>query len=279
MVKRKALGRGLEALIPKVEYGINELVSIDIDAIEPNPYQPRTKFPEESIRQLASSIRERGLLQPIIVRRINGRFQLIVGERRLKAVKLLGWKTITCVIKDVEENELLQIALIENIQRDDINPMEMARAFKRLSDEFDMTQEDISKVVGKDRATVANTMRLLKLPESVQEVIEDGKISISQAKELLSFDNTDLIVKMAREIVQKGLTVGEIAKRRKKRKKISGIEGIGDVEPEIEALCDEMRRKLKTKVVLRYKKGKGRIIIDFYSDEELDRIIRIIRGY
>jgi len=275
MVKRKALGRGLEALIPKAEYGTDELVSIDIERIESNPYQPRMKFSEESIKELASSIKERGLLQPIIVRKINGRFQLVVGERRLRAVKLLGWKAITCVIKDVEDRNLLQIALIENIQRDDINPMEMARAFRRLYDEFNMTQEEISKVIGKDRATIANIMRLLKLPDSVQEMVEDGKISISQAKELLSFENVDLLVKVARLTSEKGLTVKEIVKRRKRRKK----KEVGENEPEIEALCDEMRKKLKTKVILRYNKGKGRIIIDFYSDEELDKIIRIIRGY
>jgi ParB family chromosome partitioning protein len=275
MVKRKALGRGLEALIPKAEYGTDELVSIDIERIESNPYQPRMKFSEESIKDLASSIKERGLLQPIIVRKINGRFQLVVGERRLRAVKLLGWEAITCVIKDVEDRNLLQIALIENIQRDDINPMEMARAFRRLYDEFNMTQEEISKVIGKDRATIANIIRLLKLPDSVQEMVDDGKISISQAKELLSFENVDLLVKVARLTSEKGLTVKEIVKRRKRRKK----KEVGENEPEIEALCDEMRKKLKTKVILRYNKGKGSIIIDFYSDEELDKIIRIIRGY
>ncbi|MGQ9705737.1 MAG: ParB/RepB/Spo0J family partition protein [bacterium] len=279
MVKRRALGKGLEALIPKVEYREDELILIDVDRIEPNPYQPRTKFPEEGIRELASSIEERGLLQPIIVRRIDDRFQLVVGERRLKAVKFLGWKRINCVIKNVEERDLLQIALIENIQRDDINPMEIARAFKRLSDEFGLTQEEIARAVGKDRATIANTMRLLKLPVSVQEMVEEGKISISQAKELLSFEDVDLLIKVAREVVQKGLTVEEIVRKRRGRKIVLGKVGGGGVEPEVEAIYDEIRRRLKTKVILRYKKGRGRLIIEFYSDEELDRIIKIIRGY
>ena len=280
VVKRRALGKGLEALIPSDISDRSGYTTISVSEIEPNPYQPRERFSNEGIKELSDSIASKGLIQPIVVRKHNGKFQVVVGERRLRAVKILGWKYVDVVVVDVEDKDLLQMALIENLQREDINPVEMARAYRRLSEEFGMKQEEIAEVVGKNRATVANVMRILKLPDEVQELIEEGKIGLSQAKELLTIDDKRIIVEIAREVAEKGLTVENIIEKRKRlnrgRREKSRV---SEIDPEIEALTDEMSRRLQTKVKIRYMKGRGKIIIDFYSDDEFSKIIRLIRGY
>ncbi|RLC40607.1 MAG: chromosome partitioning protein ParB [Candidatus Coatesbacteria bacterium] len=280
VVKRRALGKGLEALIPSDISDRSGYTTISVSEIEPNPYQPRERFSNEGIKELSDSIASKGLIQPIVVRKHNGKFQVVVGERRLRAVKILGWKYVDVVVVDVEDKDLLQMALIENLQREDINPVEMARAYRRLSEEFGMKQEEIAEVVGKNRATVANVMRILKLPDEVQELIEEGRIGLSQAKELLTIDDKRIIVEIAREVADKGLTVENIIEKRKRlnrgRREKSRV---SEIDPEIEALTDEMSRRLQTKVKIRYMKGRGKIIIDFYSDDEFSKIIRLIRGY
>ncbi|HDM43483.1 MAG TPA: ParB/RepB/Spo0J family partition protein [Firmicutes bacterium] len=280
VVKRRALGKGLEALIPSDISDRSGYTTISVSEIEPNPYQPRERFSNEGIKELSDSIASKGLIQPIVVRKHNGKFQVVVGERRLRAVKILGWKYVDVVVVDVEDKDLLQMALIENLQREDINPVEMARAYRRLSEEFGMKQEEIAEVVGKNRATVANVMRILKLPDEVQELIEEGRIGLSQAKELLTIDDKRIIVEIAREVAEKGLTVENIIEKRKRlnrgRREKSRV---SEIDPEIEALTDEMSRRLQTKVKIRYMKGRGKIIIDFYSDDEFSKIIRLIRGY
>lgn len=280
VVKRRALGKGLEALIPSDISDRSGYTTISVSEIEPNPYQPRERFSNEGIKELSDSIASKGLIQPIVVRKHNGKFQVVVGERRLRAVKILGWKYVDVVVVDVEDKDLLQMALIENLQREDINPVEMARAYRRLSEEFGMKQEEIAEVVGKNRATVANVMRILKLPDEVQELIEEGRIGLSQAKELLTIDDKRIIVEIAREVAEKGLTVENIIEKRKRlnrgRREKSRV---SEIDPEIEALTDELSRRLQTKVKIRYMKGRGKIIIDFYSDDEFSKIIRLIRGY
>lgn len=280
VVKRRALGKGLEALIPSDISDSSGYTTISVSEIEPNPYQPRERFSNEGIKELSDSIASKGLIQPIVVRKHNGKFQVVVGERRLRAVKILGWKYVDVVVVDVEDKDLLQMALIENLQREDINPVEMARAYRRLSEEFGMKQEEIAEVVGKNRATVANVMRILKLPDEVQELIEEGRIGLSQAKELLTIDDKRIIVEIAREVADKGLTVENIIEKRKRlnrgRREKSRV---SEIDPEIEALRDELSRRLQTKVKIRYMKGRGKIIIDFYSDDEFSKIIRLIRGY
>ncbi len=280
VVKRRALGKGLEALIPSDISDRSGYTTISVSEIEPNPYQPRERFSNEGIKELSDSIASKGLIQPIVVRKHNGKFQVVVGERRLRAVKILGWKYVDVVVVDVEDKDLLQMALIENLQREDINPVEMARAYRRLSEEFGMKQEEIAEVVGKNRATVANVMRILKLPDEVQELIEEGRIGLSQAKELLTIDDKRIIVEIAREVADKGLTVENIIEKRKRlnrgRREKSRV---SEIDPEIEALTDELSRRLQTKVKIRYMKGRGKIIIDFYSDDEFSKIIRLIRGY
>lgn len=280
VVKRRALGKGLEALIPSDISDSSGYTTISVSDIEPNPYQPRERFSNEGIKELSDSIASKGLIQPIVVRKHNGKFQVVVGERRLRAVKILGWKYVDVVVVDVEDKDLLQMALIENLQREDINPVEMARAYRRLSEEFGMKQEEIAEVVGKNRATVANVMRILKLPDEVQELIEEGRIGLSQAKELLTIDDKRIIVEIAREVADKGLTVENIIEKRKRlnrgRREKSRV---SEIDPEIEALTDELSRRLQTKVKIRYMKGRGKIIIDFYSDDEFSKIIRLIRGY
>lgn len=270
---KAALGKGLEALIPDKGESVLQL---DIERIIPGKQQPRKVFHESSLKELAASIRERGVLQPIIVSRTgDGSFNLIAGERRWRAATLAGLKKIPALVKNVASRDSLEIALIENIQREDLNPIETAEAFERLMQEFRMTQEELSDKVGKERATVANYLRLLKLPEEVKGMLYNGSLSMGHARSLLAIDGRVSQIEAARLIIKKGLSVREaeaLSKKACKQKKV-----VYNRDPQIKSLEEKLIRQLGTKVRLFQKnRKKGRIEIEYYSLEELDRLLDIL---
>lgn len=271
---KAALGKGLEALLP--DKG-EEILKIDIEKIIPNEYQPRKIFKDDALKELSASIREKGVLQPVIVQRVgDGTFRLIAGERRWRAAALAGLKEIPALIKDVSSQDAIEIALIENIQREELNAIETADAFNRLLKEFHLTQEELSKRVGKDRATIANYLRILRLPTEIKELINNNSILIGHAKALLTLEDRQKQIEAAKEIVKKGLSVREaevLCKRlslpiRPKKKK--------EKSPEVEDLEYRLTQSLGTKVKIYHSNKRGKIEIEYYSLDELDRLVEIL---
>ncbi len=286
---KKGLGKGLSALIPEVEES-EEKVSgnvenIDIDRIKPNPYQPRKEFDEEKLNELAESIKEHGVVQPVIVTpEKNGKYVLIVGERRWKASSMAGEETIPAIVKEIEESTLLQVALIENLQREDLNPIEEATAYKRLINEFKMTQEELSRKLGKSRATIANTMRLLQLPDKLKNALLEGKINEGQARPLLAVKETQLQEEIAEKIVNNKLTARDVEKKVSQSKKKEsgedekGVEKRKEEEIFWEELREDLQTSLGTRVRIKKNKHGGVIEIDFFGEEDLERVLSLIKG-
>ena len=271
---KTALGKGLESLIP--EKG-DEIIYLDIERIFPGEQQPRKMFRDDSLRELAASIREKGVLQPVIVSRVgDGTFRLITGERRWRASSLAGLKKIPALIKNVASKDSLEIALIENIQREDLNPIEAAEAFSRLIIEFNLTQEDLSDRVGKDRATVANYLRLLKLPDEVRSFLYNGALSMGHAKAILSIEGKANQIEAARKIIKRSLSVREAELLSKKLPRSSKAHPSAD--PQIGSLEEKLIKNLGTKVRIINKGKKGKIEIEYYSFEELERLLDILLG-
>jgi ParB family chromosome partitioning protein len=280
-MQKQALGKGLGALIPdlssldeneKKAFGIHE---IDIDKIVPNEYQPRKVFNDDKLKELAASIKEQGVIQPVIVHRAGSGYQLIAGERRWRASRLAGIKTIPALVKEATKRELLEMALIENIQREDLNPLEAAEAYKRLQDEFKLTQEDLAKRVGKERSTVTNFLRILGLPKEVKQELSAGSLSMGHAKALLSIERVRDQVQTALLIVKKGLSVREaeiLSSRLKNPPKEKKVR----LSHDLKAVEEKLKKTLSTKVSIAPKSKGGRIVIDYYSAEELDRILEHI---
>lgn len=267
--KRRALGRGLGALIPYAPAAEPAAATTlaPVAAIAPNPLQPRRLFSEDSLQELAQSIREHGILQPLLVRRANGGFELIAGERRLRAAQLAGLETVPVTVRDVDDRALLEMALIENLQREDLNAIEQARAYRRLVDEFLLTQDEIASRVGKDRSTVANMLRLLQLPAAVQADIERGLLSAGHARALVNAGSDALQIELAQEVVAKRLTVRETEKLAKRHARPL-------VDPEQRAAEQRLSAALATRVRLVHRKnGAGRIEIEYYSLAELNGLI------
>jgi ParB family chromosome partitioning protein len=280
-MQKQALGKGLGALIPdlstlddreKKALGVSE---IELDNIVPNEYQPRKVFDDAKLRELASSIKEQGVIQPVIVHRAGSGYQLIAGERRWRASRLAGLKTIPALIKEATKRELLEMALIENIQREDLNPLEAAEAYKRLQDEFKLTQEDLAKRVGKERSTVTNFLRLLHLPKEVKQDLANGALTMGHAKALLSLELSRDQVQAAALIVKKGLSVRE-AESLAARLKNPPQEKKARQSHELKAVEERLKKSLGTKVSITSKAKGGRIVIEYYSPEELDRILEKI---
>jgi ParB family chromosome partitioning protein len=269
---KTALGKGLEALIP--EKG-EEVIHLDIDRIFPGEQQPRKAFRDDSLKELAASIKEKGVLQPVIVSRVgDGTFRLVTGERRWRAASLAGLKKMPALVRDVASKDSLEIALIENIQREDLNPIETAEAFRKLTTDFNLTQEELSDKVGKDRATIANYLRLLKLPEEVKSLIYNGSLSMGHAKALLAIEGRSIQIEAARKIIKMGFSVREaeaLTKKGMKPKK----PGIAK-DPQISSLEEKLIRSLGTRVRILHKGKKGKIEIEYYSLEELDRLLDIL---
>jgi len=272
---KDALGRGLGALIPERQQGVQE---IEIDKIKPNPEQPRKVFNDKALRELTASIKEKGVLQPVMVRRAeNGEYYLIAGERRWRAAALSGLKKIPAMVKESGPGESLELALIENIQRDDLNPIETAEAFYRLIEEHKYTQETLSKRVGKDRATVANYLRLLKLPPEVKGLINDGRLSMGHAKAIVSLPTRRAQMEASRAVVKKGLSVRETeALCRRLLETPSGKTRKKVKDPDISALEERLKRSLGTKVRIRHRGKAGKVEIEYYSLDELDRLLEIL---
>ncbi|UCH44105.1 MAG: ParB/RepB/Spo0J family partition protein [Nitrospiraceae bacterium] len=277
---KTALGKGLSALIPeKNRTHATEVLQLDIKSIIANEYQPRRVFKDNALNELVASIKEKGVIQPIIVRKTGDHsYQLIAGERRWRATRTAGLSTIPAIVKDAAPAEALELALIENIQREDLNPIETAEAFQRLLQDFNLTHDSLSRKVGKDRATVSNYLRILKLPSEVKGWLAEGSLSIGHAKALLQIENRKALIDAAKKIIQSGLSVreaeafsrkssGSPAKRKKHLTR----------DPQIASLEEKMIQSLGTKVRLIHKSSKkGKIEIEYYSLEELDRLLDIL---
>jgi ParB family chromosome partitioning protein len=270
---RKALGRGLSALIPG-EAAPEEVLSLDVSLIDPNPFEPREDEPDEKLAELTESIREKGLVQPILVRKKGERFELICGGRRLKASKKAGLQVIPAVVRMASDSEVLELAIIENVQREDLNPVAEAGAYRKLMKEFGYTQNEVATKVGKDRSTVANMLRLLELPEKILSYIKSGKISPGHGRALLAVKNNSLRLALADRIVKSSLTVRDIERLATKRKPA----GPKRRDPEMVSLESELSQLLGTKVRIRTGRKKGNIEIEFYSSDEFERILELLRG-
>jgi len=276
VTKRKALGRGLSALFPETVISETDkgFFYCPIESISPNPHQPRQNFRDSELIELADSIKEKGVIQPILVSKAKDGYQLIAGERRWRAAQKAGLDKIPVLIRDVSPAETLELALIENIQRKDLNPIEESSAYQELMQRFHLTQEALSKRVGKDRSTIANFLRLLKLPAIIQQDLIDGKLTTGHARVLVTIESP-LAQKEVRDlIIKKSLSVRQTEKL---VKKISTLKKPKNPKPEtdhyMESLSKDLQKSLGTKVVIRRKGKKGRIIIEFYSDEDLGRLI------
>jgi ParB family chromosome partitioning protein len=277
MGQRKALGRGLNALLGTSDLESDQLREIDIDRILPNSHQPRKSFDETALNELSDSIREHGLVQPIVVRMLeDGFFQLIAGERRWRAAQLAGLLRIPAVIREAGEHAALEIALIENLQREDLNPIEEAQAYERLVLDFGMTQEEVARRVGKNRATVANMLRLLRLPPEVQQWLKENRLSTGHAKALLSLSDLNAILDTARKIIQGNYSVRQtevlVARHSKAAPDDSSGNGSTVVDPNVRAAIYSLEQALGTKVTVHEHEGKGKIEIHFFSLEEMNRL-------
>ena len=280
-MQKQALGKGLGALIPDLS-ALDEkerkslgILEIELDKLVPNEYQPRKVFNDEKLKELAASIKVQGVIQPIIVHRIGTNFGLIAGERRWRAARLAGLKTIPALVREASKRELIEQALIENIQREDLNPLEAAEAFKQLQDEYRLTQEDLAKRVGKERSTITNFLRLLGLPKEIKQHLAAGSLNMGHAKALLSLERLRDQLAAANQIVKKALSVREaeaLASRLKKPAK----ETKAKPAAEYRIVEERLRKTLGTKVSIAPSAKGGKIVIEYYSSEELERILEKI---
>jgi|SRR5579885_159970 len=282
---RRALGRGLSALLSdKPAMSTEEMIEIDIDLIEPNSFQPRTNFNEERLEELAQSIRSNGVIQPLLVRKISSeKYQLVAGERRWRAAQRANLQKVPCVVKEIPEDKMLELALIENIQRQELNAIEEAYAYKRLIETLEITQEALAQRVGRDRTFITNYLRLLRLPEDIQHLVESEKLSMGHARALLGIDDPNIQRKLAKNIVDRGLSVRQTERAIKEI--IEGVESSAAVSTHVKEDInlkfaeDKLRRKLSSKVHITVNNsGKGKIEIEFYDENDLNRLYEIIIG-
>jgi ParB family chromosome partitioning protein len=284
--KRPALGRGLSALIPDspppAAAAADRSLDIDTDLLRPNKFQPRAQMDEERIEDLARSIRSNGIIQPIVVRRVSGDahgYEIVAGERRWRAAQRAGLLKVPVVVRDVPENRLLAVALIENIQREDLNPIEEAVAYRRLAEEFQLTQEQIADAVGKDRSSIANYVRLLRLPQEVRANVASSAISMGHARALLALSDEAAQLRIAREIVARNLSVRDVeALVKKDTKDTKDAKGQEPADPNTRAAEDKLRLALGTRVRINRRGKGGRIEIEFVSEDELHRIYERLVG-
>ena len=282
-----ALGRGLSALISEKKDVVEEqagALQVATALIKDNRLQPRQTYDVVKIDELAASIKDKGLLQPIVVRRAGEGYEVIAGERRLKAARQLGLEKVPVIVKEADDQEALVLALIENIQREELNPIEEAESFRRLIEEFKHTQEDVARMVSKDRATVANLVRLLKLPKEIQKAVADGKLTTGHARPLLSIQDAAVQREIFDRILAKGFSVREVEEQvkalseGKKPAKKTAAPRSTMKDPELASLEEELRRVFGTKVEIHNKRGnKGRLVIEYYSLNDFDRILEVVR--
>ncbi|WP_026487114.1 ParB/RepB/Spo0J family partition protein [Caldanaerobius polysaccharolyticus] len=272
-MNRRGLGKGLEALLPRGMEDENEIQYIDVDKIRSNKSQPRKYFDERSLKELADSIKEHGMIQPVIVKAQGGGYVIIAGERRWRAARLLGMKEIPAVVKNVSDEEVLQLALIENLQREDLNPIEEAMAYKALIEEHGMTQEDVSQRIGKSRSAIANSIRLLNLDQRVIDYLITGELTTGHARALLSLEEGDAQFEAAKKVIKEGLNVRQTESLVKRM--LSGPsknKRVNESNTTYRFIQEDMEKALGTKITIKKSKNKGRIEIEFYSDEDLQRI-------
>jgi ParB family chromosome partitioning protein len=290
---KKVLGKGLSALIsskPSEGDFNKEISSLDINpsgeiaylktmSILENRLQPRKNYDESKLEDLKASIKEKGVLQPILVRKSENGYEIVAGERRLRAAKAVGLEQVPVIIKNVTDREAFVLALVENIQREELNAIEEALGFKRLMEEFQFTQEAVAEAIGKDRSTITNLLRLLRLPEEIQKQVADAKLSMGHARALLSLEDVAIQKKMAKVIIDKGLSVRQVEDLVKKAHQGQNIikAAAKPKNRDIEILEEELRKILGTKVFIKDKKGKGQLVIEYYTLDDLDRILGVLR--
>jgi ParB family transcriptional regulator, chromosome partitioning protein len=280
--KRKALGKGMEEIFPGIAADDSSSPrNVEIELIDPNPFQPRKEWKKEEIASLARSILSQGILQPLVLRKTGGRYQLIAGERRLRAAREAGLKKVPVVVREADDQQMLALALVENIQRQDLGPVEKAEAFKRLSTEFGLTQEEMGERVGMSRSSVANFQRLLDLPGQVLDLLRGGTLSMGHGRALLGLENRTLIPRIAVNAVKRGMSVRQLEDRirslnsreKKVPARISSPESV-----EVRVLQENLQRILKTRVRIKGKGRAGKIEISYHNLEELDRLLELFRS-
>jgi len=277
---KKALGKGLDAFIPE-EFGIikeERYAEVDVELLKPNPLQPRMKFDDRAIDELAKSIKETGIVQPVLVVPDDGQYKIIVGERRWRAAQKAGLKKIPVMIRNMTPEKQLEISIIENIHREDLNPMEIAQAYQKMSSEWNYTQQDIAEKVGKDRASVANYIRLLKLPQEIRDGLVEENITMGHARALLALEGPEVQLTAFHQIIDKGLSVRNTEKlvNRMKERPPRAQRSLED--PDLHALKEELLKMLGTKVVISGNRNKGALKIFYFSMDDLNRIFARIKG-
>lgn len=280
---KRGLGKGLGALIPQgsVFTGGRTIVNVDIVNVVPNPRQPRTRFTREALHDMAESIKVQGIIEPILTRMRDGKYELVAGERRLRAAKMAGLTVIPAIVKEFTDVQSLEISLIENLQREDLNPMDESEGYARLSSEFGLTQEDIAGRVGKDRSTVANLIRLLSLPKQIKESLRKEEITVGHARPLLTVDGPDRQLHFWREIVKLHLNVRDAeilvtGKEEKPKIKKGGRKRAFTQNAELNSLVEQLTEHLATKVKIFGTPDRGKIEIEYYSKEDLERVLELI---
>jgi ParB family chromosome partitioning protein len=280
---RRVLGRGLNALLRTVETTTTGLEQVSLELIDPSPFQPRRGIPEASLKELADSIRASGVVQPVLLRPADGRYQLVAGERRWRAARLAGLESIPAIVRDLADRETLELALTENLLREDLNPLEVAHAYETLQETFRVSHEEIADRLGLNRSTVTNTLRLLRLPAAIQEMLANGEISHGHARALLGLDSTASQVRLAALIVKRGLSVRQVenmvALRDLKSAKQKGAATASKLDPNVRAAALELERTLGTRVRILGNGKRGKVEISYFSAEDLNRIYDwIVRG-
>jgi ParB family transcriptional regulator, chromosome partitioning protein len=292
MTETKRLGRGLEALLGSTSreqaQATGALRELPVGSVQPNPFQPRTRMNEAELVELTASIEASGLLQPVVVRPRNGKYELIAGERRWRAVQRLGWPKIPAVVKEVDDPTLLTLALIENMQRDNLSAMDEAAGYQRLSEEFQLPQAEIARMVGRDRSTIANLLRLLKLPEEVKQLVHQSKLTEGHARALLTISDQQELVRIALQAAEEGWSVRELEARVRPATRQSGDSGptltrtrskSTTQSADVRRIEDSIRKRLGTDVrVTTRRKGRGFISISYYSNDDLARVLELILG-
>jgi ParB family chromosome partitioning protein len=293
MTETKRLGRGLEALLGSVSQeqaqASGTLRELPVSNVLPNPFQPRTQIGEADLAELTASIEASGLLQPVIVRPRNGKYELIAGERRWRAVQRLGWTKIPAVVRDVDDQTLLTLALVENLQRDDLNAIDEATGYQRLAEEFQLPQAEIARLVGRDRSTIANQLRLLKLPNEIKALIQEGNLSEGHARALLAVSDQGEMLRLANEAVEQGWSVRETEVRARGDGPVAGtvsteVRQRSHAHPktapsDVRRVEDAIRKRLGTDVrVTSRRRGRGFITISYYSNDDLARLLELILG-
>lgn len=276
----KRLGKGLDALIPKLEIGDDEAVmDVAIGELRPNPYQPRKHFSEEALEELTSSIREHGILQPLVVRKTIKGYEIVAGERRFRAAKRADLTSVPVVVKEFSDKQVMEIALIENLQREDLNPMEVANAYQKLMDEFSLTQEELAERVGKSRPHVTNFLRLLQLPVSIREDVSRGTLTMGHARALLAVKNLDQQIQLAKRVKKEQASVRQLEewiKRLQNQKKSNVRKKVNVHDLSLRRYEEELETSLGTAVHIRQGRRKGKIEIEFFSRRDLERLVDLL---